>query len=279
MFKVFVFHSQNELPEPEQDNGGTTESVKEQEMKWTDLALQYLHENIPPTGNQSISNTSHCSFSRKCFWQLFITLKMERKVPVPESKIQLVALTPPHNFQFVDILQKYTSKNQGLCVFNDTSRLGYAIGAINTKSYHCRNKDQQNVDGKSVCLNLALGCEVFYIVRQSKVGKVFGLRSLSKGGGGIFKYLIFFSFLVSVQKEVVQNMMGQVKGKGLGIPCQQAHKHTETGFISPLLSPSTTCSWKLTVVDIHPFKMQQSFLWKEWLSFKVFLWKQISRTI
>lgn len=43
--------SQNELPEPEQDNGGTTESVKEQEMKWTDLALQYLHENIPPTGN------------------------------------------------------------------------------------------------------------------------------------------------------------------------------------------------------------------------------------
>ena len=26
----------NELLEPEQDNGGTTESVKEQEMKWTD---------------------------------------------------------------------------------------------------------------------------------------------------------------------------------------------------------------------------------------------------
>lgn len=42
---------QNELPEPEQDNGGTTESVKEQEMKWTDLALQYLHENVPPIGN------------------------------------------------------------------------------------------------------------------------------------------------------------------------------------------------------------------------------------
>uniref|UniRef100_A0A8C9FP44 Anaphase-promoting complex subunit 13 n=1 Tax=Pavo cristatus TaxID=9049 RepID=A0A8C9FP44_PAVCR len=41
----------NELPEPEQDNGGTTESVKEQEMKWTDLSLQYLHENVPPTGN------------------------------------------------------------------------------------------------------------------------------------------------------------------------------------------------------------------------------------
>ena len=37
----------NELPEPEQDNGGTTESVKEQEMKWTDVALQYLPENVP----------------------------------------------------------------------------------------------------------------------------------------------------------------------------------------------------------------------------------------
>lgn len=48
---VPLFCSQNELPEPEQDNGGTTESVKEQEMKWTDLALQYLHENVPPTGN------------------------------------------------------------------------------------------------------------------------------------------------------------------------------------------------------------------------------------
>ena len=41
----------NELLEPEQDNGGTTESVKEQEMKWTDLALQYPHENIPLVGN------------------------------------------------------------------------------------------------------------------------------------------------------------------------------------------------------------------------------------
>lgn len=50
-FIVPLFCSQNELPEPEQDNGGTTESVKEQEMKWTDLALQYLHENVPPTGN------------------------------------------------------------------------------------------------------------------------------------------------------------------------------------------------------------------------------------
>uniref|UniRef100_A0A9L0JAI5 Anaphase-promoting complex subunit 13 n=1 Tax=Equus asinus TaxID=9793 RepID=A0A9L0JAI5_EQUAS len=46
-----VGRAPNELPEPEQDNGGTTESVKEQEMKWTDLALQYLHENVPPTGN------------------------------------------------------------------------------------------------------------------------------------------------------------------------------------------------------------------------------------
>ena len=41
----------SELPEPEQDNCGTTESVKEQEMKWTDLALQGLHENVPPAGN------------------------------------------------------------------------------------------------------------------------------------------------------------------------------------------------------------------------------------
>ncbi|KAB0354123.1 hypothetical protein FD755_023184, partial [Muntiacus reevesi] len=38
----------NEIPEPERDKGGTTESVKEQEMKWTDLAFQYLHENVPP---------------------------------------------------------------------------------------------------------------------------------------------------------------------------------------------------------------------------------------
>ena len=37
----------NELPEPEQ-NSGTTEFVKGQEMKWTNLALQSLHENAPP---------------------------------------------------------------------------------------------------------------------------------------------------------------------------------------------------------------------------------------
>ena len=49
---------QNELPEPEQDNGGTTESVKEQEMKWTDLALQYLHENVPPIGNWHLAPCS-----------------------------------------------------------------------------------------------------------------------------------------------------------------------------------------------------------------------------
>ncbi|KAK6467979.1 anaphase-promoting complex subunit 13-like [Huso huso] len=41
----------NELPEPEQDSGGSTESVKEQEMKWSDLALQSLHENTPNTGS------------------------------------------------------------------------------------------------------------------------------------------------------------------------------------------------------------------------------------
>ncbi|XP_044782628.2 anaphase-promoting complex subunit 13 [Bubalus bubalis] len=41
----------NELREPERDKGGTMESVKEQEMKWTDLAFQYLRENVPPIGN------------------------------------------------------------------------------------------------------------------------------------------------------------------------------------------------------------------------------------
>ena len=41
----------NELREPERDKGGTTESVKEQEMKWTYLAFQYLRENVPPIGN------------------------------------------------------------------------------------------------------------------------------------------------------------------------------------------------------------------------------------
>ncbi|XP_051959743.1 anaphase-promoting complex subunit 13 isoform X1 [Xyrauchen texanus] len=41
----------SELPEAEQDNGGSTESVKEQEMKWSDLALQSLHENTSNLGS------------------------------------------------------------------------------------------------------------------------------------------------------------------------------------------------------------------------------------
>ncbi|XP_072286881.1 anaphase-promoting complex subunit 13 [Pyxicephalus adspersus] len=41
----------NELPEPEHDSSGSLESVKEQEMKWPDLALQYLYENIPFSGS------------------------------------------------------------------------------------------------------------------------------------------------------------------------------------------------------------------------------------
>ncbi|XP_006878802.1 PREDICTED: anaphase-promoting complex subunit 13-like [Elephantulus edwardii] len=39
----------NELPEPKQDS--IAESVKEQEMKWTDFAFQYLHEYMSPIGN------------------------------------------------------------------------------------------------------------------------------------------------------------------------------------------------------------------------------------
>ena len=45
----------NELPEPERDNGGSTESTEEQEMKWTDLASQSLRENIAPTGNGHVA--------------------------------------------------------------------------------------------------------------------------------------------------------------------------------------------------------------------------------
>ncbi|XP_059512194.1 anaphase-promoting complex subunit 13-like [Myotis daubentonii] len=48
----------SELPEPEQDNGGTTDSVKEQEMEWTDLALQYLHENVPPPPRRKLTSGS-----------------------------------------------------------------------------------------------------------------------------------------------------------------------------------------------------------------------------
>ena len=44
----------NELPEPEQDNGGTTESVKEQEMKWTGTSLvaQWLRIRLPMQGTR-----------------------------------------------------------------------------------------------------------------------------------------------------------------------------------------------------------------------------------
>ncbi|XP_076467386.1 anaphase-promoting complex subunit 13-like [Babylonia areolata] len=43
---------QMELPELEQDNGPSTETLQEQEQKWSDLALQSLHEQ-PPTSTQS----------------------------------------------------------------------------------------------------------------------------------------------------------------------------------------------------------------------------------
>ena len=35
----------SELPDPEADNGNTGESVREQENKWTDLALSQLAES------------------------------------------------------------------------------------------------------------------------------------------------------------------------------------------------------------------------------------------
>ena len=35
----------SELPDPEADNGNTGESVREQENKWTDLALSLLAES------------------------------------------------------------------------------------------------------------------------------------------------------------------------------------------------------------------------------------------
>lgn len=40
---------QMELPEIEQENGPSTETLKEQEQKWTDLALTALHDQPPPT--------------------------------------------------------------------------------------------------------------------------------------------------------------------------------------------------------------------------------------
>ena len=39
-----------ELPEPEPDNGPTSETLKEQEDKWVDLALSTLHDQ-PPSAN------------------------------------------------------------------------------------------------------------------------------------------------------------------------------------------------------------------------------------
>ncbi|KAK3098600.1 hypothetical protein FSP39_021112 [Pinctada imbricata] len=41
-----------ELPEPEPDNGPSSETLKEQEAKWMDLALSTLHD-------QQASSTSH----------------------------------------------------------------------------------------------------------------------------------------------------------------------------------------------------------------------------
>ena len=35
---------QMELPEQDQDNNGTQESLREQEQKWNDLALHVVHE-------------------------------------------------------------------------------------------------------------------------------------------------------------------------------------------------------------------------------------------
>jgi len=35
----------SELPDPESDNGNTGESVREQENKWTDLALHQFNES------------------------------------------------------------------------------------------------------------------------------------------------------------------------------------------------------------------------------------------
>ena len=54
-----------ELPEPEQENSGTTEFVKGQEMKWTDLGLQSLHENVPPQENWCLALCSWTDFCLK----------------------------------------------------------------------------------------------------------------------------------------------------------------------------------------------------------------------
>lgn len=42
---------QMELPEIEPDNGPTNETLKEQEQKWSDLALSALHDQPPATTN------------------------------------------------------------------------------------------------------------------------------------------------------------------------------------------------------------------------------------
>ncbi|XP_060067849.1 anaphase-promoting complex subunit 13-like isoform X1 [Ylistrum balloti] len=44
---------QMELPELEPDNGPTNETLREQEQKWTDLALSRLHEQPPLTNCNS----------------------------------------------------------------------------------------------------------------------------------------------------------------------------------------------------------------------------------
>lgn len=36
-----------ELPEPEQENGNSTETLREIDQKWTDLGLQALQESLP----------------------------------------------------------------------------------------------------------------------------------------------------------------------------------------------------------------------------------------
>lgn len=36
-----------ELPDPEPDNGNPQETLKEQDLKWNDLALGCIHESIP----------------------------------------------------------------------------------------------------------------------------------------------------------------------------------------------------------------------------------------
>lgn len=40
-----------ELPDPEPDNGNTNETLKEQEQKWSDLALGNMHEPPPQSNN------------------------------------------------------------------------------------------------------------------------------------------------------------------------------------------------------------------------------------